>query len=140
MQLWQLVVSIVVIVLGTPSVFIVWGVSGGFVLAIVFGSSVAKRCGRCFGRGRGGRGDDARARAPRRSLLRCITCGCCGKTATVDAGRHDAVESLDSAAASSNGEGEEQASASASSNSASSGGRRRFLLFGKRQRPEASRD
>mmetsp|Transcript_7627 Transcript_7627/g.23227 ORF Transcript_7627/g.23227 Transcript_7627/m.23227 type:complete len:1210 (-) Transcript_7627:234-3863(-) len=47
MQLWQLVVSIVVIVLGTPHVFIVWGVAGGLVLLIVFGSSVAKRLGRC---------------------------------------------------------------------------------------------
>ena len=47
MQLWQLVVSVLVIVLGKPHVYVVWGVTGGMVLLLVFGSALSKRLGRC---------------------------------------------------------------------------------------------
>ena len=39
MQLWQLVVSVLVLVVGQPGVFILWGVTGGLVLFLVFGST-----------------------------------------------------------------------------------------------------
>lgn len=141
MQLWQLVVSIVVIVLGTPSVFIVWAVSGGFVLAIVFGASVAKRCGRCCTCSRGG--DAPGARAPCLALPRWLTCGLCCSGENRRA-RHGLVESTGptSGALSEEGQrGDAVDSASSSGNRASSGGRRRFQLFGGRgQHAGASSD